>query len=527
MAANYNPILDHMYRAYSKSKYRHQNCDCCCSPPPWLIFNGPVNANCYPLYNLPKPETPCSAATKQYVDQKTNNSGSIQIQQDRNTAQSITKIAIENLDDNIPAILTALSDITEQEIENLRRRLKSFYTRNITNNSFELVLNMEANFEKIIANGSSNLISALVNMNGRPAISLPFASMPGGGNYPNPALFRSNNGTGDAGLTEITPSSGMGVTLGIIGGRPATVFIRNGEVIYSRCSNADGTGNWNNITVDSNRNITGVSDPIELNGGVYFLMRCDSEITKRIVYSAINTDFNGSGTWHITKVGTFGRSTRLFYPLHPIAINTKPGFAIDDVKTDFDITLFYYEADDSLGTNWNSTKLGDFSTMYNPTAIVTSTNQVGVYYASNKEGLTGQIRNSNGQFIPLSSPILIGSGILDMLDVTNLEFSFSVVNGNVAVSYFYFDAGDIFPFTFNLIYQYSDPFGRNWKDPIPIEQYNTIDDEVRSIRLADINNAPCVVASLIQSTNSYFYYRGGDPSTFVSDADVNANYSIN
>ena len=148
MAANYNSRLDHMYRAYSKSKHCRRHCDC--SPPPWLTFNGPVNANCYPLYNLPKPDTPCSAATKEYVDQKTNNSGSIRLKQDKNTAQSVTKIDIEHIGDNLPVIITALSDIStidQDIIENLRRRLRNYYTRNITNNSFELVVNMKANFE--------------------------------------------------------------------------------------------------------------------------------------------------------------------------------------------------------------------------------------------------------------------------------------------------------------------------------------------------------------------------------------------
>ena len=111
--ADYNPILDYMYRAYQEYNHDcHRDCHCSCSPPPWLTFNGPVDANCYPLNNLPNPETPCSAATKQYVDRKTSRSGSVQIQQDRNTAQQVVTIAIDN-NDAIPTIITALNDIAD------------------------------------------------------------------------------------------------------------------------------------------------------------------------------------------------------------------------------------------------------------------------------------------------------------------------------------------------------------------------------------------------------------------------------
>jgi len=318
----------------------------------------------------------------------------------------------------------------------------------------------------------------------------------------------------------------MGTSLGIIGGRPATVFIRNEKMIYSRCSTADGSGNWNNITVNSAKFITDVSDPIELNGGIFILMWRDFGET-RSVTAATSRDIENP-TWNIIGITAVKlRPNSVTSGLTPIVYNGIPQFAIHSHRKEFNNdVLFYYEAQNNIGIGWTSRRYGTYVFINNPTAIVTPNNEVAIYYAfSDDESFigefTGQIRNSDGNFVPLASPII------ENFYVPDFRFSCNNVNGNVAVAYFISFLP--FPFPFNLVYQYSDPSGKNWREPVPIKVLFFPGTSVSLLRLADINNAPCVVTYEIRASglNNYIYYRGGDPSTFVQDSDVTANYSLN
>jgi len=419
---------------------------------------------------------------------------------------------------------------------------------------------MKANFERKIAKGfaENNLsfgsnTSSLVSINGRPSISLPNAFKLNGERYPNPALFISNNSSGDAGLTELTPSNGMGTSLGVIGGNPATVYISSilssnpNKPIYSRSLNSYGLGIWNSIIINKITDapdITNVSDPIELNGGVYFLawfLEAKQE-NVRTIYSIINTKFDGSGSWTITKIGSFGGSNIV----KPLVVGTLPAFSTNDLTNTNNDILLYCQATDSIGSNWTITKIDEYASIRKQTALlIPPNNDIAIYclvydriYEDGdiKETLsikyytssTSSINFNKAKTIIIIAPDNSNSDVNLIRAITT--FSVTIVNGNVAISYYirenYIREGS----GYLLIYQYQpQPPLSLFSDPVVIKEYD-INTKINAMSLADINNGPCIVISEFNDINfdsCFIFLRSGAESTFVEDTSFSANYSIN
>lgn len=292
---DYNKMIhNYMYAAYAEH-IKRKNCKS------KTTLCGPLNANGYRIYGLPEPIEDNEAATKSYVDNKSSgDSGTITVVQINTVPQKITHITYSHIMQTLPKVLFTLT-----ALDAIHDRLTTYYLQNVNLTGFEIVTNMKYNTDRFVAQlhkfdyESNHILPAqLLSIDGNPAGLITYAN-PDQPDELSPMLLRSNDTTGDSGMSDITPGTPLGANLGIVGGNPASVYMINNGLVYTRCSVADGTGTWIETPVPLPVGVMPYKpySPMELNGGVYFVLRSTNAI-----YSVTNDKATGDGPWIVRPV---------------------------------------------------------------------------------------------------------------------------------------------------------------------------------------------------------------------------------
>lgn len=289
---------------------RGHPCRRCTTIPPrcaWLTFQGPVNANRYPLCGLPEPVVPSSAATKSYVDGQVSK-GTITIKQSSFEGLKITPVTltIEELE-SIPHVMLSLVNIV-----GLRERLITYYLDKIGPRSFEIVSKMESNYITQIARTAplSTPASTL-------RFPLSFEALSGAGERyvlangtvgyptsPGPVLLQSSGPQGRHHFDDITVPP-VGQTIGSTGVVPTTAYQQGTELIYGLIPANRSSWDWHTSIVTSviqeELGSIAISQLISFGDGVAFaIWSTDTAQSRAIVY--YNSNYEGSGVWISTDI---------------------------------------------------------------------------------------------------------------------------------------------------------------------------------------------------------------------------------
>jgi len=482
---------------YCKYKYPYTYSTCHCQDK----FNGPVDAQQFPLRNLPNPKKPCDAATKKYVDEKTVETQIVTLSQSDTESLKLFRI-------NKSFLRNVLVNLNE--IKGLQDRLVSYFIQAQTENTLTLAVKMQSNLRSEIttvikpSNDRIDTKPHVLTIAGRPTISFV---KPNG----DVKIFKANSSSGPYEPEDITPTNKIENVLGEVYNRTHTIRHSSDFTWFALYStNHNPTGQW--LSEDSSYAIPSkdyyVSGPVGNDQTGFYLIQDKDYQDNFILY-------------HIVSDPQHGINLRL--TIFNLTFNAK-----DDPSSEtlpillFKIVLhrgqpviftqrYYYTTENFRNNEWKRHDI--YGVFYD-----------GKHWASDYINIQGNFAfvHSTRSAVLLKIPsqtnqaFIVNNRVPDFMDI-----SASIINSIVAVAYSYYD-----PNTDRTYIVYARATSNSQPDTWNQQTVDSFQGRTFTyVSLLPVNVNPTIVYTTPNNQNSATlrYVRGGTENGFVADAEFKAS----